>query len=171
MHALGSWKKNTCVQKVSFECVNLKVLTRGLSDPSPPAYRGEETLEDFNVRVLFDKLEDQNLHLASQLARHQQDMQAFYSRMVAQNDELKDMVANLDADALQAASDRPLSATDVTLAGMGGAAGSGMLGAGATAVNAQFGLGNLHRQLKFMGEEPVYFFCVDRLLIRPNKIN
>ena len=58
-------------------------------------------LEEFNVRVLFDKLEDQNLHLASQLARHQDDVRNFYNKICAQNEELKDMLNNLDMDKLE----------------------------------------------------------------------
>ena len=65
------------------------------------AYKGDQLLEEFNVKVLFDKLEDQNLHLASQLARHQDDVRNFYSKICAQNDELKDMLNNLDLDKLE----------------------------------------------------------------------
>ena len=65
------------------------------------AYKGDELLEEFNVRVLFDKLEDQNLHLASQLARHQDDVRNFYNKICTQNEELKDMLNNLDMDKLE----------------------------------------------------------------------
>jgi hypothetical protein len=64
-------------------------------------YKGEEILEEFNVRVFYDKLEDQNLHLASQLARHGHDLQRFYERICAQNEELKNMLNDLDLDKLE----------------------------------------------------------------------
>ena len=87
-------------------------------------------LEAFNVRVLYDKLEDQNLHLASQLARQQEDLQGFYNRICSQNDELKKLLGDLDPAKLEQ--------LDRARRQAGGAMREGLLGAamgGATVVN------------------------------------
>ncbi|XP_029964558.1 uncharacterized protein LOC115400686 [Salarias fasciatus] len=53
-------------------------------------------LEEFNVKTLYDKLEDQNLHVASQLARHRKDTQEFYRNMCQQTESLKNVFENMD---------------------------------------------------------------------------
>ena len=63
-----------------------------------PSVRFE--LENFNVRTLYDKLEDQTLHVSSQLARHQSDLRAFYDRISQQAEKLKGMLDNIDVSAL-----------------------------------------------------------------------
>lgn len=71
--------------------------------PIPGAAEGSAgafELENFSVRTLFDKLEDQNLHVKSQLARHQQDLQAFYERISQQTENLKGMLENVDVRAV-----------------------------------------------------------------------
>ncbi|XP_022100041.1 trichohyalin-like [Acanthaster planci] len=58
-------------------------------------------LEDFNVRTLFDKLEDQTLYLSQQLARQQEDLRGFYERMSQQTDGLKGLLLSLDMSKLE----------------------------------------------------------------------
>ncbi|XP_071497013.1 uncharacterized protein [Diadema antillarum] len=58
-------------------------------------------LEDFNVRTLYDKLEDQSLYLSQQLAKQQEDLQGFYERMSKQTDGLKDLLISLDTGKLE----------------------------------------------------------------------
>ncbi|KAI4815467.1 hypothetical protein KUCAC02_005611 [Chaenocephalus aceratus] len=53
-------------------------------------------LEELNVKTLYDKLEDQNLHVASQLARHRKDTQEFYRNICQQTDTLKNVFDNMD---------------------------------------------------------------------------
>ncbi|XP_023275672.1 uncharacterized protein LOC111665041 [Seriola lalandi dorsalis] len=57
---------------------------------------GRCDLEEFNVKTLYDKLEDQNLHIASQLARHRKDTQEFYRNICQHTETLKDVFENMD---------------------------------------------------------------------------
>ncbi|CAL8373176.1 unnamed protein product [Gadus morhua 'NCC'] len=69
----------------------------GAEAEEPAVSKGERfDLEEFNVKTLYDKLEDQNLHLASQLARHRKDTQEFYRNMCQQADGLQNLLENMD---------------------------------------------------------------------------
>ncbi|XP_042566187.1 uncharacterized protein LOC105903776 isoform X3 [Clupea harengus] len=57
-------------------------------------------LEEFNVKTLYDKLEDQNLHVASQLAKYRKDTQEFYRNICQQTDSLKDTLENMGPEKL-----------------------------------------------------------------------
>ena len=57
-------------------------------------------LENFNVRTLYDKIEDQTLHISSQLSHHQLDLRGFYDRIMRQTEGLKLMLKNLDFSVL-----------------------------------------------------------------------
>ncbi|KAM6987470.1 uncharacterized protein LKV04_010315 [Tautogolabrus adspersus] len=61
---------------------------------------GRFDLEDFNVKTLYDKLEDQNLHIASQLARHRKDTQEFYRNICQHTETLTNVFENMDGKKL-----------------------------------------------------------------------
>ena len=71
----------------------------------PTIGSGKGLLENFSVRTLYDKLEDQSLHMTSQLARHQSDLRGFYDRICQQTEGLKQMLQSLDVSVLAKATE------------------------------------------------------------------
>ena len=51
-------------------------------------------LEGFTVKQLYDRLEDQSVNVAAQLATHKDELASFYHRMALQTEELKGLVGN-----------------------------------------------------------------------------
>lgn len=81
----------------------------------------DQLLEDFSVRVLYDKLEDQNLHLAAQLARHGDDMRAFYDKMSEQNEQLRSLLLSVDpAELVLSLDDQATAAAAASAGAVGG---------------------------------------------------
>ncbi|KFO29182.1 hypothetical protein H920_09422 [Fukomys damarensis] len=74
-----------------------KAMTWGTGEP-PQA----QTLENFSVRTLYDKLEDQSLHVAAQLSRHQRDASAFYKAAGQQLQGLQDLLQVLSMTEMSA---------------------------------------------------------------------
>ena len=57
--------------------------------PQSTAY----SLENFNVKTFYDKLEDQNLHVSTQLTRQQADLVRFYDQILQQTESLKSLIS------------------------------------------------------------------------------
>ena len=70
-------------------------------------------LENFNTRTLYDKIEDQTLHISSQLARHQADLRGFYDRISQQTEGLKHLLDNLDVSKLAQATEKAAKAKTI----------------------------------------------------------
>ncbi|XP_053757201.1 zonadhesin-like isoform X9 [Panthera pardus] len=89
-----------------------KVITWSTGEPLPL-----KTLEDFSVRTLYDKLEDQSLHVAAQLSKHRSEALAFYRGASQQLQGLKDFLQHLSTtewQALDKGGDPEMEATAAT---------------------------------------------------------
>ncbi|XP_052433047.1 uncharacterized protein LOC127973053 [Carassius gibelio] len=89
----------------SSEALGLRGEGEGAESEEPAVCKGGfrttlMELEEFNVKTLYDKLEDQNLHLASQLAKHRKDTQEFYRNICHQIDALRDTLENMEPSKL-----------------------------------------------------------------------
>ncbi|XP_069351840.1 uncharacterized protein [Eulemur rufifrons] len=74
-----------------------KTMTQGPGEPLPA-----QTLEDFSIRTLYDKLEDQSLHVAAQLSKHRSDALAFYGAIRQQLQGLQDFLQGISTTEQQA---------------------------------------------------------------------
>eukprot|EP00163_Fabomonas_tropica_P011852 TRINITY_DN227_c0_g2_i1.p1 TRINITY_DN227_c0_g2~~TRINITY_DN227_c0_g2_i1.p1 ORF type:complete len:7500 (+),score=2428.07 TRINITY_DN227_c0_g2_i1:177-22676(+) len=57
-------------------------------------YERQVDLEGFNVKTLYDKLEDQTIHVTSQLAEHKEHVRAFFDKISAQTELLGSLLDN-----------------------------------------------------------------------------
>jgi hypothetical protein len=61
-------------------------------------YERQIDLEGFNVRTLYDKLEDQTIHLVSQLANQRDDVMLLCDKILVEAETLKDMFLKVKLD-------------------------------------------------------------------------
>ena len=61
-------------------------------------YERQIDLEGFNVRTLYDKLEDQTIHIVSQLANQADQYVMLYDKIYGETEALKDMFSKVAAD-------------------------------------------------------------------------
>lgn len=125
----------------------------------------EGDLEEFNVRVLYDKLEDQNLHLASQLAKQKEDLDGFYNRICQQNEELKKLLHDLDPSKIAALEAREAA---IEKDGLQGAALAGAATAGIAGTTDQ---GNTRGKLGAASREGDLMLALQMLLDKLNSGN
>eukprot|EP01135_Chromosphaera_perkinsii_P006890 Nk52_evm45s621 gene=Nk52_evmTU45s621 len=58
-------------------------------------------LENFNVKTLYDKLEDQNIYVASLLGKHADGSQSMYEKLLNETGDLKDMLYAVDGSRIE----------------------------------------------------------------------
>lgn len=61
-------------------------------------YEREVDLEGFNVRTLYDKLEDQTIHIVSQLTNQRDDLLLLCDKILVESEALKDMFVRIRVD-------------------------------------------------------------------------
>ena len=63
-------------------------------------YERQVDLEGFNVRMLYDKLEDQTIHMVSQLANHKDDTLLLYNKILGETESLKEMIMKVNINVI-----------------------------------------------------------------------
>jgi hypothetical protein len=100
----------------------------------------EAELADFNVRTLFDKLDDESTHVTMRLARYGEDVKANFEQLRTQTEQLRDLVAGLDRhllDAVREASHGPHAGAEAGSSTGGAVGGRGGNGGGVEAQMAE----------------------------------
>ena len=85
-------KSQTFVNGKLVDAKSLTDASHQLSKKDFWSHDREIDLEGFSVKTLYDKLDDQKLHVTAQLAAHKDELAAFYHRMALQTDELKTLM-------------------------------------------------------------------------------